>query len=568
MYEQTRHLNAPMEDEELAEVILAQMPSCYQDRWSDRTFTNLNDFRYIVLRIDQSEHQKSTGNRDPDRQAIVRPPPLYPTQHDRNFNPHHASPGSENPRVGYLSYSENTGEDQAFVMYQEARIKRIIRQVPGEGSNFRQDTVGRKVIGRDRYEASVPQPQPNTYVHHDGTVYALPSNNRSEAPVRPKPRQDEGKDADASEIRRAYRRLSLVLHPDKNDAPDAEVKFRELVAVYDVLRDNNKRMRYNDVLKNGLPDWRQAVYYYRRVRKMGLAEMLVILSILLTIGQYGVAWASYVEKKYNAEQYLNLKLKRLQKKVKKGKYDGPPLPETIELDIPSPSVWNTLPFQLPRFLWFCITMCPNRFRLLCQYLAERKQKKEEETSSEEEVEVEVRPVRRRKGKFAPPEVKTAAADPASSPVDLSRQEQLVEESVEEPPPVVSGGLWTDDDIVELIRLVKKYPQGISGRWEKIAAAMNRPVGEVTHIAKKVKEDGYRVGRPEEVAEEQPEEPLKVKTKGGKLGTMASEEDTWSQQQQKALEIALVKFPKGGALDRWEKIAKCVPGKSRVSSLPT
>ncbi|XP_063232740.1 LOW QUALITY PROTEIN: dnaJ homolog subfamily C member 1-like [Bacillus rossius redtenbacheri] len=370
-------------------------------------------------------------------------------------------------------------------------------------------------------------------------------------------------DADASEIRRAYRRLSLVIHPDKSDAPDADVKFRQLAAVYDVLRDGTKRMRYNEVLRNGLPDWRQAVFYYRRVRKMGLAEMLVILSVLLTVGQYGVAWASYVEKKYNAEQYLSMKLKRLQKKVKKGKYDGPPLPETIELDIPSPSVWNTLPFQLPRFAWFCITMFPQSVRLLRQYLAERNQRREEETSSEEEVEVEVRPARRRKGKFAPPELGAAAPDPASSPPGPGRRDQAAED---EPPPVVSGGLWTDDDIVELIRLVKKFPQGIAGRWEKIAAAMCRPVGEVTHMARKVKEDGYRVGRPEDPAGEQPpEEPRKVKTKGGKLGVAgaAADEDAgWTQQQQKALEAALVRFPKGGALDRWEKIAKCVPGKTR------
>jgi len=31
-----------------------------------------------------------------------------------------------------------------------------------------------------------------------------------------------------------------------------------------------------------------------------------------------------------------MKLKKLQKKQKKGKYDGPVLPETIVLDIPSP----------------------------------------------------------------------------------------------------------------------------------------------------------------------------------------------------------------------------------------
>lgn len=52
-------------------------------------------------------------------------------------------------------------------------------------------------------------------------------------------------------------------------------------------------------------------------------------------------------------------------------------------------------------------------------------------------------------------------------------------------PAISGGLWTDDDILELIKLVKKYPSGTSERWDKIADAMNRTVTEVTHMAKKV-----------------------------------------------------------------------------------
>lgn len=67
-----------------------------------------------------------------------------------------------------------------------------------------------------------------------------------------------------------------------------------------MLRDVNRRTRYDEVLKNGLPDWRQAVYYYRRVRKMGLAEMSVILFVLVTVGQYIVSWAAYLEKKYTA----------------------------------------------------------------------------------------------------------------------------------------------------------------------------------------------------------------------------------------------------------------------------
>ncbi len=70
-------------------------------------------------------------------------------------------------------------------------------------------------------------------------------------------------DASGSEIRKAYRRLSLVLHPDKSDAPDAEVKFRWLVAIYEVLKDTKKREIYDRVLVEGLPDWRMPVFYYR-----------------------------------------------------------------------------------------------------------------------------------------------------------------------------------------------------------------------------------------------------------------------------------------------------------------
>ena len=52
------------------------------------------------------------------------------------------------------------------------------------------------------------------------------------------------------------------------------------------------------MLINGLPNWRSAVYYYRHVRKMGLLELGIILFLLITIGQYVVAWAAYFEKRY------------------------------------------------------------------------------------------------------------------------------------------------------------------------------------------------------------------------------------------------------------------------------
>lgn len=59
-------------------------------------------------------------------------------------------------------------------------------------------------------------------------------------------------------------------------------------------------IRYNEVLVNGLPNWRSAVYYYRHVRKMGLAEGSIILFIIITFGQYAVGWAAYLEKRFTA----------------------------------------------------------------------------------------------------------------------------------------------------------------------------------------------------------------------------------------------------------------------------
>ncbi|XP_015779345.1 PREDICTED: dnaJ homolog subfamily C member 1-like [Acropora digitifera] len=126
-------------------------------------------------------------------------------------------------------------------------------------------------------------------------------------------------DASASDIRRAYRKLSLQLHPDKNKEPDAEIKFRQLVAVSEVLKDEEKRKRYDIILRDGLPDWRQPVFYYRRVRKMGLIEFVLLIFLILTIGHYIVAWSIYLEKKFELEEILFSKKKREYKKRNKNK---------------------------------------------------------------------------------------------------------------------------------------------------------------------------------------------------------------------------------------------------------
>merc|ERR1712203_921953 len=156
------------------------------------------------------------------------------------------------------------------------------------------------------------------------------------------------------------------------------------------------------------------------------------------------------------------------------------------------------------------------------------------------------------------------------------------------------------------------PGGRLERWERIAEAMERTPEEVTKMAGKIKnnpsivpkkqgmtgreetrliadecleaeiagddddceeedsqteeevdEDGYVVYGAVKAEEYViPEEKSKKKTKGGKLGEVAEDEDAvWSQEQQRSLEQALTQFPKGSA-ERWDRIAGKVEGKSK------
>ncbi len=61
------------------------------------------------------------------------------------------------------------------------------------------------------------------------------------------------KDASADEIKKAYRKKAMELHPDRNpDDPSAETKFKEAAEAFDVLKDDNKRARYDRYGHSGL----------------------------------------------------------------------------------------------------------------------------------------------------------------------------------------------------------------------------------------------------------------------------------------------------------------------------
>lgn len=55
-----------------------------------------------------------------------------------------------------------------------------------------------------------------------------------------------GKDVDAKELKRAYRKLAMKYHPDRNpDDAEAEAKFKEATEAYEILSDADKRAAYD-----------------------------------------------------------------------------------------------------------------------------------------------------------------------------------------------------------------------------------------------------------------------------------------------------------------------------------
>lgn len=297
-------------------------------------------------------------------------------------------------------------------------------------------------------------------------------------------------DAKGPEIRKAYKTLALVLHPDKSTAPDAEVQFRHLAGIYEVLKDKDTRAMYDKVLVEGLPDWRMPAYYFRRMRKIGLAEGLLYLLVIATGIQYCMNLAAHWERKFTVSENLNLEVKRRQKRLKKeGKSD-----EDIKLQYQkaeenligvAPTVYDTLPFQIFRLIKYLVLIIPALPGMYREMQEAKRAEQEEELRLEREEEEEMQ--RREEEKERKKEMKRRRnnANTYKEVQDEPKTKQEAEKKPEKKVEVVPRNAnqpWQDEDLASLAKYMKKYPVGTTDRWDRIADHMERYPSEVTKMA--------------------------------------------------------------------------------------
>jgi len=99
--------------------------------------------------------------------------------------------------------------------------------------------------------------------------------------------------ASVADISKAYRKKSVLLHPDKNPGvKGVHERFSRFGVISTILRNEESRKRYDFFYKNGVPKWRGTGYYYSRFRP-GLGTVIAFLVILTSSLQYLVQKINY-----------------------------------------------------------------------------------------------------------------------------------------------------------------------------------------------------------------------------------------------------------------------------------
>lgn len=96
---------------------------------------------------------------------------------------------------------------------------------------------------------------------------------------------DVTRESNPLEIKRAYKKLGLKLHPDKNPSPDAADEFDRVKQAYDVLMDLELRDVYNKFGKEGIANNKRFTETQFLIEVAIFYVSWAVMSFLLTMGK-------------------------------------------------------------------------------------------------------------------------------------------------------------------------------------------------------------------------------------------------------------------------------------------
>ncbi|GLT76492.1 hypothetical protein SLA2020_481450 [Shorea laevis] len=101
--------------------------------------------------------------------------------------------------------------------------------------------------------------------------------------------------ANASEIKKAYYKLSLKYHPDKNPDPESRKLFVKIANAYEILKDEATREQYDYAIAHPEEVFYNTARYYRAYygHKTDPRAVLVGLLLVLSAFQYLNGWTRY-----------------------------------------------------------------------------------------------------------------------------------------------------------------------------------------------------------------------------------------------------------------------------------
>ncbi|KAL1457035.1 hypothetical protein WDU94_001712 [Cyamophila willieti] len=132
--------------------------------------------------------------------------------------------------------------------------------------------------------------------------------------------------ATKSEISKTYRALAKKHHPDKarstEDKATAEEIFKQIANAYEILRDEESRNEYNDMLDNPDQFYQHYYRYYRRrVVKVDVSLVIGVTIVVISVIQYFVAHSRYQEAIYQLSTITKYRNNALELAQDEGLFD-------------------------------------------------------------------------------------------------------------------------------------------------------------------------------------------------------------------------------------------------------